>query len=248
VQPETGKELEMRLSIDPQIFATFPGVLLGVVVARDLDNQASPEDAAALAALLRTEEARVRSELAGGTLSEHPRIAPWREAYRKFGVAPKRATSSIENLLRRVLRGEELRPINRLVDLYNVVSLRHLLPAGGEDLGRVEGDVRLGFAAADEPAVILLGEAEARPPHAGEVRYRDTAGTLCRRFNWKEADRTKLTAATTGALLVLEALPPARIDDLERALADLVALVSRFCGGRVEADLLDASHPELIWE
>ncbi len=240
----------MELSIDPKIFATFPGLLLGVVVVRDIDNQGSPEGAPEIAALLRTEEARVRNGLSGGagTLSEHPRIAPWREAYRKFGVAPKRATSSIENLLRRVLKGEEMRPINPLVDLYNVISLRHLLPAGGEDLGRIEGDVRLGFAAADEPAVLLLGEAEARPPHPGEVRYTDTAGTLCRRFNWKEADRTKLTGATTGALLVLEALPPVAMDDLERALADLVALVSRFCGGRVEADVLDASHPELLWE
>jgi DNA/RNA-binding domain of Phe-tRNA-synthetase-like protein len=242
----------MGLSIDPEIFATFPGLLLGVVVVRDIDNQGSPENAPEVAALFRAEEARVRGELASGvgtgTLSEHPRIAPWREAYRKFGVTPKRATSSIENLLRRVLRGEEMRPIHPLVDLYNVISLRHLLPAGGEDLGRIEGDVRLGFAAADEPAVLLLGEAEARPPHPGEVRYRDAAGTLCRRFNWKEADRTKLTAATTGALLVLEALPPAAIDDLEGALADLVALVSRFCGGRVEADVLDVSHPQLSWE
>jgi DNA/RNA-binding domain of Phe-tRNA-synthetase-like protein len=238
----------MGLSIEPEIFATFPGVLFGVVVARDIDNQASPEAAPEILALLRAEEARVRSELASGVLSEHPRIAAWREAYRRFGVTPKRATSSIENLLRRVLRGEELRPINPLVDLYNVISLRHLLPAGGEDLGRIEGDVRLGFAGADEPAIALLGEAEARPPHPGEVIYKDAAGTLCRRFNWKEADRTKLTGETQGALLVLEALPPAGMDDLERALADLVALVSRFCGGRVEADLLDVSHPDLRWE
>jgi len=238
----------MGLNIDPKIFATFPEVLLGVVVAREIDNQENPQEAAGLAELLRTEEARVRTELAGAALSEHPRIAPWREAYRKFGVAPKRATSSIENLLRRVLRGEEMRPINRLVDLYNVISLRHLLPVGGEDLGCIEGDVRLGFAAADEPPVALLGEAEARPPHPGEVIYRDAVGTLCRRWNWKEAARTKLTAETTGALLVIEALPPAGQEDVERALADLVALVSRFCGGRVEADLLDASHPELRWD
>jgi DNA/RNA-binding domain of Phe-tRNA-synthetase-like protein len=238
----------MGLNIDPEIFATFPGVLLGVVIAREIDNQEDPQEVRGLVELLRTEEARVRSELAGVALPEHPRIAPWREAYRKFGVAPKRATSSIENLLRRVLRGEEMRPINRLVDLYNVVSLRHLLPVGGEDLGCIEGDVRLGFAAADEPPVALLGEAEARPPHPGEVIYRDAVGTLCRRWNWKEAARTKLTAETTGALLVIEALPPAGKEDVERALADLVALVSRFCGGRVEADLLDASHPELCWD
>jgi DNA/RNA-binding domain of Phe-tRNA-synthetase-like protein len=237
----------MGLSIDPEILAAFPGVLLGVIVAREIDNRRNPEEAPGLAELLRAEEARVRTELGGVPLSEHPRIAPWREAYRKFGVTPKRATSSIENLLRRVLKGEAVRPVNPLVDLYNVVSLRHLLPAGGEDLRSVEGPVRLTFAAPAEPPVVLLGEAEARPPHPGEVIYKDAVGTLCRRWNWKEADRTKLTPETTDALLVLEALPPAGADDVERALADLVALVTRFCGGRVEADLLDASHPELRW-
>jgi len=238
----------MGISIDPEILAAFPGVLLGVVVARKIDNRENSEEASGLAELLRAEEARVRKELGGTALAEHPRIAPWREAYRKFGVTPKRATSSIENLLRRVLKGEAVRPINRLVDLYNVVSLRHLLPAGGEDLSRVQGSVRLTFAAEGEPPVTLLGEAEARPPHPGEVIYKDAVKTLCRRWNWKEADRTKLTSETIDALIVLEALPPAGVEDVERALADLVALVTRFCGGRMEADLLDASHPELRWD
>ncbi|HTQ79884.1 MAG TPA: phenylalanine--tRNA ligase beta subunit-related protein [Thermoanaerobaculia bacterium] len=234
----------MRLRLDPSLSSAFPGVVLGVVLAREIENRG---EAPGLSALLRSAEESVRETLAGVALAEHPRIAPWREAYRKFGVTPKRATSSIENLLRRVLRGEAVRQVNRLVDLYNVVSLRHLLPAGGEDLGRIEGDVHLTFAGPSEAPVTLLGEAEARPPHPGEVIYKDDLGTLCRRWNWKEADRTKLTEDTTGALLVLEVLPPAGPEDLEAALADLVALIARFCGGRLEAEVLDASRPELQW-
>ncbi|HZF09133.1 MAG TPA: phenylalanine--tRNA ligase beta subunit-related protein [Thermoanaerobaculia bacterium] len=234
----------MGFQIDPRIFATFPGVLFGVVVARDLDNRGTDP---ALAELLAAAEAQVRQDLSGAVLAEHPRIAPWREAYRRFGVTPKRATSSIENLLRRVLRGEPVRPVNRLVDLYNVVSLRHLLPAGGEDLARVDGEIHLTFAGEDEPPVTLLGEAEARPPHAGEVIYKDTVGSLCRRWNWKEADRPKLTPETTGAFLVLEALPAAGKGELEGALADLLALVARFCGGRLEAEVLDGSQTAMRW-
>jgi DNA/RNA-binding domain of Phe-tRNA-synthetase-like protein len=241
---EPDKEILMGFRIDPSLFATFPGVLLGVVVARGIDNRGADP---ALAELLAAEEARVRSALGGTALAEHPRIAPWREAYRRFGVTPKRATSSIENLLRRVLRGEDVRQINPLVDLYNVVSLRHLLPVGGEDLAHIEGAVELTFAGADELPVTLLGEAEARPPHPGEVIYKDAAGTLCRRWNWKEADRTKLTSETIGAFLVLEALPPATRGDLEGALADLLALVARFCGGHLEAEVLDAAQPEMSW-
>src|SRR6202035_2771472 len=162
----------------------------------------------------------------------HPRVASWREAYRAFGASPKKSPSSIENLLRRALKGEEVRHVNPLVDIYNAISLCHLLPAGGEDLERVEGDVRLTFAGEGEAPVQLLGEAEARPPHPGEVVYRDAAGILCRRWNWKEADRTKLTAETRDALLVLEALPPAGRDDLERALSDLAGRIESCCGAQ----------------
>ena len=79
-------------------------------------------------------------------ISEHPHIAPWREAYRQFGAKPKEHPSSIENLVRRVLKGWTVPHVNPLVDLYNTISLRHLVPVGGEDLDRVEGDVLLTFA------------------------------------------------------------------------------------------------------
>ena len=110
--------------------------------------------------------------------------------------------------MRRTLKGEPIRPILPLVDIYNAVSLEHLLPVGGEDLDSIEGDLRLTRASESEPPVRLLGEAEERAPKPGEVIYTDDRGAICRRWNWKEADRTKLTESTRTAVLVLEALPP----------------------------------------
>ena len=55
----------------------------------------------------------------------------------------------------------------------------HILPVGGEDLDRITGDVLLTRAGKDEPAVILLGEKEARAPHSGEIELaRDGLGSL----------------------------------------------------------------------
>jgi DNA/RNA-binding domain of Phe-tRNA-synthetase-like protein len=85
-------------------------------------------------------------------------FACWREAYRRFGAKPKDHPSSIENLVRRVSKGHSLRHVNRLVDLYNAISLKHLVPAGGEDLDAIDGDVELAFAGDAEPTVRLLGE------------------------------------------------------------------------------------------
>ena len=128
--------------------------------------------------------------------------------------------------------------INPLVDLYNVVSLRHLLPVGGEDLEKVTGPIFLTFAGDDEPPVPLLGERRERPPYPGEVIYRDGVGAICRRWNWKEADRTKLTPGTRDAVLVIEALPPAGEAEVIAALEDLAGLIERFCGGQCSQHLL----------
>jgi DNA/RNA-binding domain of Phe-tRNA-synthetase-like protein len=225
-----------------EIFARYPEVVIGVVTVHGIDNSGRGDDGDTLGPLRREEE-RVRATIAGTQVAEHPHITPWREAYRLFGAKPKDHPSSIENLVRRVLKGQPVPHVNPLVDLYNTISLRHLVPVGGEDLDAIEGDVRLTFATDHEPAVHLLGEPEARPPKPGEVIYRDDLGTLCRRWNWKEAERTKLTAATRHAFLVIEGLPPVGRDLVGRAAGELAALVREHCGGEARVAAIDRDHP-----
>jgi len=233
-----------KLVAQAEIFATFPQVLIGVVAFEGVEN--SGEDPA-LTALLRSAEADAARRLGTAPVVEHASVAPWREAYRRFGAKPKDHPSSIENLLRRVAKGQPLRAVSPLVDLYNIVSLRHFVPVGGEDLDTVSGDVELRFAGENEPPVRLLGEPSesARPPKAGEVIYADGVGALCRRWNWKEAERTKLTEKSTRGFLVVEALPPVGRTELEAALADLAALVQKHCGGRVRIAVLDRESREI---
>ena len=228
-----------RLIIDGRIFDDFPGVRVGVIAAHGVDNRTGDPE---ILNLLEETQQRVAGELAGVTVVEHRHVAPWRAAYRSFGAKPKKYRSSIENLVRRVLKGQPLPSIGPLVDLYNVVSLCHLLPVGGEDLERTVGDIRLTFAGEDDPDVLLLGERQERPPYPGEVIYTDDQGAICRRWNWKEADRTKLTPDTRHAVLVIEALPPVGTPALSAALDDLAGLIERFCGGRLSRHLLDRDH------
>jgi DNA/RNA-binding domain of Phe-tRNA-synthetase-like protein len=222
------------------LFKLFPETVLGVITAHGIDNTSG--DPAILAGL-RQEEDQVRKRLAGVQFTEHPHIAPWREAYRRFGAKPKDYPSSIENLVRRVLKGQPLPRINPLVDLYNTISLRHLVPAGGEDLDRIVGDIQLTIATDREAPVLLLGEPEPRPPKPGEVIYKDDLGAICRRWNWKEAERTKLTAATRNAVLVLEGLPPVGRDLVARAAEELADVVRTHCGGRVATAMVDRGRP-----
>ena len=226
----------MNLIISDTIFEDFPGLILGVVILHDIDNS---QNKAEITELLRQAEAGLTGKFGDTPVIEHPHVAIWREAYRKFGAKPKDYPSSVENLTRRVLNGTVIGHINNLVSLYNTISLRHILPVGGEDLDKIVSDVLLTRAGHDEPAILLLGEKEARAPHAGEIIYKDAAGAICRRWNWKEADRTKLTPETKNAFLVIESLPPVSRDVVETATRDLAELVERYCGGAVSTAFLD---------
>ena len=64
----------------------------------------------------------------------HPRVAAWRTAMSEVGISGRKFPSSIESLLRRAFKGGGPPHINPLVDFYNAVSLRHVVPAGGFDL------------------------------------------------------------------------------------------------------------------
>jgi DNA/RNA-binding domain of Phe-tRNA-synthetase-like protein len=231
------------LRVSEKIFRIFPETIIGVIVFQDIDN--SGEKAEVLAGL-RQEETRIMERFRGVAVPDHPQIAPWREAYRKFGAKPKDYPSSVENLVRRVLKGHQLPHINRIVDIYNTISLRHILPVGGEDLDQIEGDVELTFAAENEPPVKLLGESEVRPPKPGEVIYKDRMGAICRRWNWKEADRSKFTEQTRNGILVIEGLPPVDHSLVAQALNELAALVKSYCGGSSKNGIADASNAELM--
>ena len=232
----------MNLRIEPEIFEQYPDIILGVAVIRGINNRGNSSE---IASLLREAEGSALGNLGSTPVVEHPLVVPWREAYRKFGAKPKECPSSIENLVRRISKGEEVRHINKLVDIYNIVSLKYFVPVGGEDVDKIEGDVLLTIAKEDEEPVILLGEKEARPPYPKEVIYRDDKGAICRRWNWKEVDRTKLTEATKNSCIVIEGLPPVDRGKIERAVDDLSGLIKKYCGGDVTTTVLDKRNPQV---
>jgi DNA/RNA-binding domain of Phe-tRNA-synthetase-like protein len=172
------------------------------LVAEGLSN--GPSDAASDAALAAAES---RASL------DHPHLVAWREAFRAFGA--KRYRCSAEALIARAV-ADGVPRISALVDRYNAVSVAHCVPVGGEDLEKVVPPVRLVVAAGGEP----FDDAVAK---SGEVVWTDAVGVTCRRWNWRQGVRTRLTEATTRAYFLFDALPPFSDAQLATAMEDLRA-------------------------
>ncbi|MEJ5202437.1 MAG: phenylalanine--tRNA ligase beta subunit-related protein, partial [Anaerolineales bacterium] len=164
--------------IADEIFTRFPGYVRGVVLAFGVQNRPSPPE---LVSMLREAEMQVRKQLDPDKIAEHPRIATWREAYRSFGAKPSEFRPSMEALARRVVKEQELPSINALVDIGNVLSLRHLVPTGGHAIDVLAQDISLRFASGQE-TFIPFGSEELEHPLPGEVIFAEGDTVLTRRW------------------------------------------------------------------
>jgi DNA/RNA-binding domain of Phe-tRNA-synthetase-like protein len=223
--------LEMA-AVEPAVLDLRPDYTALIIVAEEL--RPGPSDDAT-DALLSAAEAQARAVLAGRGAEALRPVAAWREAYQAFGAKPKRTRPSVEALLRRVEGG--LPRIDRLTDIYNAISVRHLLPVGGEDLARYHGPARLARAAGDEPFdTVRDGQPVAEHPEPGEVVWRDDDGVTCRCWNWRQCVRTRITHATTSALFILDGLAELGPHGLAEAGRDLAGqLAALHPGARLSA-------------
>ncbi|HHT21075.1 MAG TPA: B3/4 domain-containing protein [Tissierellia bacterium] len=227
--------------VEPSFWEIFPEARIGVIIARGIDN--TIKQAERYEPLLRSAEVAARDHLSDPVLSQNEVVAVWRDAFRRFKTK-KGARSSIEALLKRVQRGDQIRPINPLVDLYNAISLTYGLPCGGEDIDAFEGDLRLGLARGGE-SFVTLGSDEDAPPLAGEIIYYDEAGAVCRCWNWRESVRTRLRTDTRNAFLCLELVDEKREPDLRAALEELSELISSQLGGQIRWRVLNREQPRV---
>ncbi|WP_175407449.1 B3/4 domain-containing protein [Streptomyces sp. TRM64462] len=221
--------MTITLTVHDEVRGLVPGFTHLAVEARGLVN--GPSDAAS-SALLDDASRRLAERLGGRAPHEDAHMAAWRDAYTAFGAKPSRTRNSAEALARRALADGGLPRVNRLVDAYNAVSVAHLVPVGGEDTDRIRGTMRLVRATGDEPFVTVAGGAETvEHPEPGEIVWRDDEGVTCRRWNWRQGVRTRLTEESVNALFLLESLAPMSRTDLEAAGTELAESLEKLSPG-----------------
>lgn len=235
---------QSQLIAAPEVFARFPGLHVAVAVGRGLDNATTHP---AIETVWRQAWQAAAAEGAPfGNAQSHPRVKPWRERFAAMGVSGKQYPSSIEALLRRALKGGEPFRINPLVDWYNALSLRHVVPAGAFDLAAIAGPLELRMTRLDDTFTALDSDAPEALPE-GEIAYADGATVVTRHFVWRQSKAGLITSQSRDVILLSEVL-----GEIGPAVAD--AMRDEFVAGLHEhfsvegrGGIISAASPAFAW-
>lgn len=212
-----------RIIIQDPIFEMFPEFRREIVIVRSIINRPSYKP---IHRLLKQEIDRCVNM----DLDHEPRLSSWDEAHRKFGSKPQRYLPSIKSLLKRIQSNPALPFINSVVALFNYISLKYCLPCGGDDIAAIEGDLVLGIAEGSE-TFQALGSDKMENPKPGEVIYFDgkTRNVMCRRWNWRNGDLTKIEVDSQNLVINVDCLPPITPETGVQARDELAGLLKKYC-------------------
>ena len=215
------------LSIDPNVLHKFPAMTVAAVTATIDDPACLKKLNDKLVSQLTPVVERLNTVEPITQLEE---IAQWRQAYGSMSIKPSKFHSSIEALLRRVKKGDDISTGLPIVDLYNLISVIHGTPMGAYDLDKLpdaEIVLRLANPASDnfDP---LGGKADSYPLNEDLVIYAAGSDVLCWGINTRDSVRSCVDDTSRTIVFMSEASsentslrPVAALDMLATELADL---------------------------
>jgi DNA/RNA-binding domain of Phe-tRNA-synthetase-like protein len=234
----------MFFSIQKELFDILPDLTIGMVVAKGVENTHPSKE---IDDLLTQAVEEVKKNFIGDKAQEHPRIKPWRTAFSKLGISGSKFPSSIESMARRILKGDPFPKINALVDLYNSVSLRFLVPMGGHDLGTLKGNIHLGFAEGWEPFT-PMGGGETMTVPKGELVYRDDREVLTRNWVWRQCEKDKATEKTKNIFIPIDVLGEVGRERADEIILELSHLILRYLKGTLFSAILTSDKPSIEFQ
>ena len=237
--PTEGTMVEIR--VQRRIFERFPTFRRGIVVGRKILNGGQSGD---LKALL--EEAETEASRNPIDLKTDPRILIWNEAHKGFGSNPNKFPPAHAALIKRVQKaGAQLPFINNVVAIMNYNSIRDVLPVGGDDVASAGECLELGFAKGTESFVPLGSPDVQEHPLPDEIIYavQPSGEVMCRRWNWRNGHRTRITEETRMIVMNVDALGE---ESEARAISTrdrVSSMLQIYCQAEVAVAMLSPSQP-----
>lgn len=179
----------MKFEVSKSFFDKLEDSVLGVVVVKNFDNEVSYDY---INKVFEENLQSSKEKFLNVKIKEEMWIQPYREAFRKLNLNPNKYMCSIEALMTRISKGNDIPHINSIVDLGNALSLKYELPVGVHDIDNfINGDIQIRESDGNDN-FIPLGGTEIEHPDVGEIIYASGNEVKTRRWTWLKEKEVKL--------------------------------------------------------
>src|SRR3989344_3203412 len=229
----------MRITVDKCVFGKFPQLQIALFLVKNIDNKQRLKESQHL---IKETMVYLKQSMHEDNLRTHNLISPWKTAREEFGLNAYHYHTSVEKLLKKVLRGGNIVAKDSLTNVLNYLSLKHIVPLGVDDASKFEKGLngKITFSIANDKK--RLGWL--RHLQSGDLYYRDETNILGTKLDFWKNKKTAVGPKTNTALIHLEALPPVSQEEFQKITLEVRELVKGFCGGTVRAVILNSTKRE----
>ncbi|MCO6024920.1 phenylalanine--tRNA ligase beta subunit-related protein [Prevotella cerevisiae] len=204
------------------------GVKILFVVIEGLDNS---QDSQEWLSYRKNKIAELYQKYGGIDVHADPILEGFNILHDKTGVRRRKNIPASENLIKLLEKHSNLLYINKVVDIYNLISLESELALGAHNIDHVDGNVTLRFTRGDEK-YIPLGQTEPQPVKPHEYSYIDDSNEILCRLEIRQVEKTLVDKSTTNVFYIVqgnEATPDSLVKQTAQQIIDTTV---KFCGGK----------------
>ena len=147
------------------------------------------------------------------------------------GVRRRKNIPASENLIKLLRKHGGMSPINKAVDIYNIVSMDTKLALGAHNIDKVDGNVTLRFTDGTEHFQ-PIGADSPIPIAAHEYSYIDDSNEVLCRLEIRQVLKTLVTEETKNIFYIVQGNAATSEEYLREGAQQIIDLTTKFCGGR----------------
>ncbi len=233
----------MFFKINEKVLEKNKKLCLGAVVVKGVDNVV---DVQAISGLLKAQVAieknAIKNEENLKNLSE---LKLYNEMLKSFNVNSAKYLSSVEALLKRVVKDETLPNLNPMVNLANYISIKYKLPVGTHDIDTLD-DEGLEVRLTDENDLKNSENSSVGDDIAvGEVVYASGNSVRTRKWVWRQLEAGRINQNAVNIIFPIDGMVENK-NVVSKACSELASLLEKFYPNAVvRIDMLDCENPQI---
>lgn len=229
----------MKFHLSQDLLSLVPNAQVGLLVAKNFDNTKNGDGTYQL---LSEQIDKTGLEYLKVDITTKSFYNEWTTAFKEVGLNPHEYEPSHIALLKRVQQLQGIPNINPVVNILTTVALKELVPLGGHDLKKIDGDITVGANTKKLPFTpVISKDTSSVPSH--EIVYADEKEVFTRRWVWRQGMKSFVSEKTTDIFVPIDVFEKTP-DEIEKIATKIASLIRNYLGTPKSAFLFGIASKE----